>query len=54
MKKRKVIQIAACENGDGNPAVIVLCDDGTLWDGLWTKGGYTFCEIPVDKIEEKA
>jgi len=37
MSSRRIVGIAATENGDGNDCVHVACDDGTVW--WWREPG---------------
>ena len=36
---RKVIQISATSDTDNGQEIIALCNDGTLWSGIWIYHG---------------
>jgi hypothetical protein len=51
VSERKITQISAMAyagSGFTGPSrsIVALCDDGTLWDGVWHQGQWSWTPLP--------
>jgi hypothetical protein len=49
---RRITQIACCQSECSVETIYALCDDGTLWNGIYTRDGLKWHEIDAHFTKE--